>query len=162
MNQLTQGELLDRFKSDPLLWLACGFGSGLLPKAPGTFGTIIGILFWLLLPHDFILQVGFGLAFFFFGIWVCDLSAKRLGTHDHQAIVWDEIVGVYITLIFIPSEPLWVLIAFLLFRFFDIWKPWPIRGIDSSIQNGLGIMLDDVIAAFYSIVILIFLQSLIP
>jgi phosphatidylglycerophosphatase A len=161
MSELTQRELFDRVRQDPVHWLAFGFGLGLIPGAPGTFGSLLGIVAWLLIPANLVWQLGFALVGFVAGIWICGVSARRLGVHDHSGIVWDEIVGMYLTLLVIGPEPLWILAAFALFRLFDIWKPWPIRDLDHSLHNGLGIMLDDVMAAIYAAGILVFLQKFI-
>jgi len=97
---------------------------------------------------------------FLVGIWLCGASAKRIGVHDHGGIVWDEIIGMYLTLLVVPPEPAWILSAFLLFRLFDIWKPWPIRDLDHRLHGGLGIMLDDVIAALYAALMLLFFERI--
>ena len=98
---------------------------------------------------------------FIAGIWLCGATARRIGVHDHGGIVWDEIVGMYLTLMAVPQQPAWVLGAFLLFRIADIWKPWPIRDLDHRLHGGLGIMLDDVVAALYAAIILLILQRFI-
>ncbi len=158
MSKVTQRELIQVVRRDPVHWLAFGLGLGLLPKAPGTFGSLLGIALWFLVPANLTLQLAIAVATFAVGIWICGESARRLGVHDHGGIVWDEIVGMYLTLLVIPPEALWILAAFGLFRFFDIWKPWPIRDLDHSLHNGLGIMLDDVIAALYAAGILMLIQ----
>jgi len=160
MSEPGQRELIRMVRQDPLHWLAFGFGLGLIPRAPGTFGSLPGILLWYLLPANLWLQIGVAVLAFLAGIWICGASARRLGVHDHGGIVWDEIVGMYLTLLVIDPEPAWILAAFLLFRLFDIWKPWPIRDLDHSLHNGLGIMLDDVIAALYAAGILVLFQRL--
>ena len=142
---------------NPIHALALGFGSGLAPKAPGTFGTLAGVgLYWLLQSMGLSLAVYIVLTAgcFIAGIWICQYTADALGVHDHPAIVWDEVVGYLITMMFSPPGWWWMLIGFALFRLFDIWKPWPIRAIDRSVQGGLGIMLDDVLAAVYAAIIL--------
>jgi len=139
---------------DPLQLLALGFGSGRAPVAPGTFGTLVGVLFYLPLaafptvPYLAITAVLFAL-----GIPICAHAAKQFGVHDHGAIVWDEIVGYLITMAFAPQGWLWMLIGFLLFRLFDIWKPWPIRVVDRKVR-GWGIMIDDVLAGIYSLIVI--------
>jgi phosphatidylglycerophosphatase A len=95
------------------------------------------------------------------GIWFCGASARRIGVHDHGGIVWDEIVGMYVTLMVVPAQPMWVLGAFVLFRIADIWKPWPIRDLDHRLHGGLGIMLDDIVAALYAAIILLITQRFI-
>ena len=137
--------------SDPVHFLAFGFGAGLMPVAPGTFGTLVAIPLYLLmrpLPVLWYLPVVLGLLLA--GIWLCGRSAEKLGVHDHGGIVWDEIVGLLITLFLTPAGWLWIGLGFVLFRFFDIVKPWPIRWLDRQISGGFGIMLDDVLAGIYA------------
>lgn len=141
--------------TDPVHFLAFGFGSGLAPFAPGTFGTLVAIPLFLLmwqLSAGWYLIVTLGL--FLSGIWICGRSAEKLGVHDHGGIVWDEIVGLLITLFMIPAGWIWVVLGFVLFRFFDILKPWPIRWLDKHVAGGLGIMLDDVLAGIFGWIIL--------
>lgn len=133
--------------ANPVHLLAFGFGSGVGPKAPGTWGTLVAVPIFLLM-QDLSLPVYLGLVAVItvLGIWLCDVTAKDLGVHDHPGIVWDEIAGYLITMIAAPSGWLWLVIGFVLFRLFDILKPWPIRSIDEGVDGGLGIMLDDVLA----------------
>ena len=142
---------------DPVLLLAFGFGTGLAPKAPGTFGTLPGVLLaWLTLSLSMEWRIGIAAALIVFGIWLCGEAARRIGVHDHPGIVWDEIAGMYLVLLVTPvSIPLWLL-AFGLFRLFDIWKPWPIRDLDHRLGGGTGIMLDDLVAALYAALLLVF------
>jgi phosphatidylglycerophosphatase A len=144
---------------DPVHWPAFGFGAGLMPFAPGTWGSLPAILLWWFLPADLLVQAGVALVAFLAGIWICGVSARRLGVHDHSGIVWDEITGMLITLMAVPPEPGWIVAAFAAFRLFDIWKPWPIRDLDHRLGGGLGIMLDDVVAALYAALLLGFLQK---
>lgn len=147
---------------DPLHWVAFGFGLGLLPVGPGTWGSLLGIpLYLLLLPLGFEAYMGCVIAAFLAGIWLCGESARRLGAHDHPGIVWDEVVGMLFTLAAVPPEWPWILAGFLAFRAADIWKPWPIRDLDHRLSGGLGIMLDDVVAAAYAVIFLVFLQVLV-
>jgi phosphatidylglycerophosphatase A len=131
--------------------LAFGFGAGLAPWAPGTFGTLVAIPFYcfmekLSLPaYLAVVLVSFSL-----GIYLCDCAAKALQVHDHPGIVWDEIVGYWLTMTLAPTGWLWVFMGFCLFRFFDILKPWPIGWLDRRVRGGLGIMLDDALAAVYA------------
>ncbi|NIQ12845.1 MAG: phosphatidylglycerophosphatase A [Candidatus Dadabacteria bacterium] len=135
--------------------MALGFGTGCVPKLPGTTGTLVGILFyWPLQNLDWPIYIGTVLVLFLLGIWLCGKTATNLGVHDHPAIVWDEIVGYLVTMTMVPPGWLWVIAGFLLFRLFDIWKPWPIRWVDKRVQGGFGIMLDDVLAAIYALLIL--------
>ena len=135
----------------PAHFLALGFGSGLSPKAPGTVGTIASIPIWLWLAEQPLLfQSSFLAATFFIGIYCCDKTGKDLGVQDHGAIVWDEFVGFWLTMMFAPAGFLWLLVGFCLFRLFDIWKPWPINYLDKHVHGGLGVMLDDVLAGVFA------------
>jgi len=138
--------------ANPIHLLAFGFGSGVGPKAPGTWGTLVAVPIFILM-QDLSLSVYLGLvvAITALGIWLCDVTAKDLGVHDHPGIVWDEIAGYLITMIAAPSGWLWCLIGFVLFRLFDIIKPWPIHVIDKGVDGGLGIMLDDVLAGLMAL-----------
>jgi len=141
--------------TDPVHILAFGFGTGLAPFAPGTFGSLPGIvLFWLTMGYGLYVQLAVAVVLIVAGIWICGESARRLGIHDHGGIVWDEIAGMYLTLMVAPfSVAGWVL-AFVLFRVMDIVKPWPIRDLDHRLGGGVGIMLDDLVAALYAAVLL--------
>jgi phosphatidylglycerophosphatase A len=146
-------------------FLAYGFGSGLAPRAPGTMGTLAAVplavalkllpafVFWPLL-----------IVLFVAGVWVCDVASRHAGEHDPGGIVWDEMVAYWLATAFVPLSWTWLLAAFVLFRLFDILKPWPIGWVEKRFGGGLGIMLDDVVAALYAIVILqaagILLQSM--
>lgn len=131
----------------PHHWLAYGAGSGLSPWAPGTAGTLAAIpLYLLLAPLPIGAYLVVVLLLFGIGIWACDKTARELGTDDPAPIVWDEVVGLLITMAAAPSGWGWVVLGFLLFRLFDILKPWPIRVLDRDLHGGLGIMLDDVAA----------------
>ena len=141
--------------TDPVNFLAFGFGTGLAPFAPGTVGSIPGLLlFWLTLDFGLYVQLGIAAAMTLIGVWICGESARRIGVHDHGGIVWDEIVGMYVTLLAAPVTVTGFVIAFVLFRVMDIVKPWPIRDLDHSIHGGLGIMLDDLVAALYAALLL--------
>ena len=139
----------------PVDLLALGFGSGLLPRAPGTAGTIAAIPLYLVM-QSLALQVYVPLVvvLFLLGIPICAHTAKRLGVHDHPGIVWDEIVGYLVTMTFAPTGWLWVLAGFLLFRFFDVLKPWPIRWLDRRVGGGFGIMVDDLLAGIAAAAVL--------
>ena len=141
---------------DPVHLFAFGFGSGLSPWAPGTFGTLIAIpIVLFVMQFGFIAHLAFAILAAIFGIYVCGESAKRLGVHDHPGIVWDEITGFAVTMLAAPANLYSVVAGFALFRLFDIWKPWPIREADHSLHGGLGIMLDDVIAGIFAAAILL-------
>ncbi|PSJ44792.1 phosphatidylglycerophosphatase A [Zobellella endophytica] len=138
--------------SNPLHLLALGFGSGLSPVMPGTMGTLAAIpLYWLVqgLPLGwYLLLLALG---FVAGIKICEAATNAIGRHDHGAIVWDEIIGFGITMIAAPAGWGWIAAGFVLFRFFDIVKPWPIRWFDRRVHGGFGIMLDDVIAGLFAL-----------
>ncbi len=135
--------------------LAQGFGAGRIPFAPGTFGTLTAVPLYLLLAgltptvYAAVVALLFGL-----GVWAADVAGRDLGAHDHPSIVWDEIVGYLITMFLAPAGWVWLVAGFLLFRLFDIWKPFPIRRIDRQLTNGLGCMLDDVLAGVYALAVL--------
>lgn len=139
--------------SHPAHFCALGFGSGLAKKAPGTFGTLIGMpLFLLIAELGFYNQLAIISALFLVGIYFCDKTGKALGVSDHGGIVWDEIVAIMLVLTVTPYQWQWWFAAFLLFRLFDIWKPAPIRQCDARVKGGFGVMLDDLLAAIYTII----------
>lgn len=131
----------------PVHFVAFGFGTGLAGRAPGTVGTLVGIpLVLLIQPLEPLAYLGVLVGLFLVGIPICTRTAEALQVHDHPAIVWDEVVGYGVTLFAAPAGWGWLLAGFVLFRFFDIIKPWPIRWIDRRVAGGFGIMLDDVLA----------------
>lgn len=139
--------------TDPVMWLAFGFGSGLAPKAPGTAGTLAAIPLAIMLTTSGLsltAQLVIVTIMALLGIYFCGYAAEKLGVHDHGGIVWDEIVGYLFTVIWFPANWVSWLLCFVLFRIFDIVKPWPIRELDHSMSGGLGIMLDDVVAAIFA------------
>ena len=148
------------FLKNPVHLLALGFGTGCAPKMPGTIGTLVGILFYFPLVSlssaypSWPVYIGVTIALFLLGIWLCDVTANHLGVHDHGGIVWDEIVGFLITMTMVPFDWRFILLGFVLFRLFDIWKPWPISWLDNRVSGGLGIMLDDVLAGIYALIML--------
>jgi phosphatidylglycerophosphatase A len=146
---------------DPVHFLALGFGSGLSPYAPGTFGTLvalpIAVALMLMPPVPAIAAV---VVFIIGGIWLCGESARRLNCHDHPGIVWDEIAAFALLSLVLPWGLAWLFLAFVLFRFFDIVKPWPIRDLDHRLGGGLGIMLDDLMAAVYSALVIKLIEYL--
>lgn len=143
------------FLKDPVNFAAFGFGSGCSPKAPGTAGTVVAVLLYLPLqylpPYIYFLML---ILTFVVGVWLCGQASKTLGVHDHGGIVWDEFVGYWITMFMAPSGWLWILLGFILFRVFDIWKPQPIKYLDQHVHGGLGIMVDDVLAGIYALLVL--------
>lgn len=144
--------------SDPILFLAFGFGSGLAKKMPGTMGTVAAIPVYLLFVqvNSWVYSV-LTILVCVVGIRICDEAAKKLGEHDFGGIVWDEIAGYLVTLWFVSFSWSAVLYGFVLFRIFDILKPWPIKWIDQKVEGGFGIMLDDVLAGLFSAAILYFI-----
>ena len=135
--------------SHPAFFLATGFGIGLIPFAPGTWGSLLGILIYLALhalgmaPLWELLII---LLFFFLALWACNVVLEKSDVHDPPALVIDETVAMMLLLATIPITTVWVIVAFLTFRVLDIFKPWPISTIDAKIKTGLGVMLDDVVA----------------
>jgi phosphatidylglycerophosphatase A len=145
-----------RLLRDPVHFLALGFGAGLAPRAPGTAGTLVGVLLDpLLRPLGLELRILVVALMFGLGVWLCGASARRLGVHDHPAIVWDEIVGYLALMLVAPAGWAWALAGFVVFRFFDIVKPWPIRQLDHGVKGGVGIMVDDVMAAAWGALVLL-------
>lgn len=150
MNKLPQG-----FLRNPIHFLAFGFGSGCAPKAPGTFGTLMGVLVYCMLPEmPTVLYLLLIVLSFIVGVYLCDKASEALGVHDHGGIVWDEFVGLWITMIAAPEGWQWLVLGFCLFRLFDIWKPQPIKFLDQKVHGGFGIMLDDVVAGLYALIVL--------
>lgn len=152
--------------TNPVHFLALGFGSGLLRPAPGTWGTLAAVPVYLLFVHfngfglpGFLVMV---LITFVLGIYLCGKTADDVGVHDHSAIVWDEFVGFFITMIAIAPTAINIMIGFLLFRLFDIWKPLPIGLVDKKVHGGTGIMIDDVIAGVFACVLLHAAQPFLP
>ncbi len=149
-------DIAPRMLLNPVHCLSLGFGSGMAPWAPGTFGTLVGVPIYLVFSHSLSLLpyllviTAMGVV----GVALCGATAQRLGVHDHPGIVWDEIVGFLITMIAAPPGWIWILLGFGLFRVFDIWKPWPIRSLDRGISGGGGIMVDDVVAGLYALAVL--------
>lgn len=154
-------DLNRRVMTNPIHFLAFGFGSGLAPFAPGTFGTLAAIPLYLALAFlslpVYLLVVAVVCVV---GVRICGKSSEKLGVHDHGGIVWDEFAGFFVTMIAAPSGWLWVVIGFVLFRLFDIWKPWPISILDKKVDGGLGIMIDDIVAGIYALVCLQFIYYL--
>jgi phosphatidylglycerophosphatase A len=139
----------------PAHFIAFGFGAGLAPFAPGTWGTLLALpLYWLVAPQLgaraflLLLAVLFGI-----GIWACERTGRAIGARDHRGMVWDEVVAFLLVLFFVPASPVWQALAFLVFRLFDILKPPPIRYYEQTFKNGFGVMLDDLVAAFYTLIV---------
>ncbi|MGH8556005.1 MAG: phosphatidylglycerophosphatase A family protein [Methylococcales bacterium] len=165
MNQSNSQPNLRFILEDYRNFIAFGFGSGLSPSAPGTAGTLVGFpLFFLLAaflsPVPLLVVILFALLV---GIPICDAAGKAVGVADHNGIVWDEIAAFMLVLYFTHGSLTEYLLAFVLFRLFDIWKPFPIRYVDNRFENGFGVMADDVLAALYAILVLAVLRlTLLP
>lgn len=152
------GEQRRALLATPAGWLACGFGSGLVPAAQGTFGSLAALLPWLglrqlSLPFYLLVIV----AGFAIGVWACNVASRALGVADHRSLVWDEFVGQWIALLplLVLPAPWWtIVLGFVLFRLFDVWKPWPIRWLDRRVKGGMGVMIDDVVAGAFAAIVL--------
>lgn len=145
---MNQTNLANRVWQDPAYFIAFGFGSGLMPFAPGTWGTLAAIpVYLLIMGSHWSIYLTFTLLAFILGVWVSDKVSDELGMHDYKGIVWDEVVGYLLTMFLAPQGIKWMLLGFILFRIFDIWKPQSIGYVDQKVQGGMGIMLDDVLAA---------------
>ena len=144
--------------TNPIHFLAVGFGSGALPFAPGTMGTLVAIPLYLVLQllsvpiYTLILA-----AMILIGFWICEVADKAAGVHDHSSIVWDEIVGFLLTMWAVDASWETVLLGFLLFRLFDIWKPWPISWMNNKIGGGVGVVVDDLMAGVFAAIVLHFI-----
>lgn len=136
----------------PVQLLAFGFGSGLVPRLPGTAGTVVALILYLALLRHLPLTVYLAVlaVVIVLGVWLCGRAAEQMGLHDHPGIVWDEFAGYWLAMVLAPSGWGWALLGFVLFRFFDIAKPWPIGWLDRRVEGGLGIMVDDLLAGVYS------------
>ena len=146
----------------PARFVALGFGTGLAPAAPGTVGTLLGFpLYWLLahwLPQPVLLGVIAG--GFLLGVWACGRTGRDLGIADHSAMVWDEVIAFMLVLMLTPRGIFWQALAFFAFRAFDVLKPPPIRHIDRTVKGGFGVMFDDIVAAFYTLLLMAVLKRL--
>lgn len=149
--------------SRPEHWLAYGFGAGLSPTAPGTLGTLVAIPLYLLLAQlPSMLYLGAVAVAIAVGIWACGKVAAEIGEDDPQAIVWDEVVGFLVAMAAAPVVSLsWIIIGFLLFRLFDIYKPWPVSWAQERFRGGLGIVADDLIAGAMAWVVLTFMAMIV-
>ncbi|OPX54504.1 phosphatidylglycerophosphatase A [Oceanospirillum multiglobuliferum] len=141
---------------NPVHFLAFGLGSGAAPWAPGTVGTALAVvpyLLWLqqlpILTFSLIIAISFVV-----GVWLCEKTSQDLGVHDHSGIVWDEFVGYWLTMLMAPPGWQWALVGFILFRFFDVLKPWPVKWADRRVAGGFGIMFDDLLAGIYAWLVL--------
>ncbi len=140
---------------DPVLFCAFGFGSGLIKFMPGTWGALAGVPLYLLLANlPAYAYLILTLVAFYLGVYLCGQAAAKLQSADHGGIVWDEIVGLLITMYGLPLESETLLAGFAAFRLFDILKPWPINWLDRNIKGGLGVMLDDALAGVFAALLL--------
>ena len=148
--------------SNPVHFLALGFGSGLIKPAPGTWGTLAAIPLYLLImsvvSSSSYIYLALIIISFLVGIYLCGKTATDAGVHDHGSIVWDEIVGFFITMLWVPVTWQNIALGFVLFRIFDIIKPWPIKLLDKHVHGGFGIMIDDVLAGVFAWVLLFLAQ----
>jgi phosphatidylglycerophosphatase A len=155
MRDYTAQPVPDSVWKNPYHFVAFGFGSGAVPFAPGTFGTLMAIPFYLAMQHMspilyLLLLIGITLG----SMWLCEKVSKETNSHDHSGMCIDEIVGFLVTMFAAPQGFIWILLGFGLFRFFDIVKPWPIDYVDLNVKGGVGMILDDVLAGVYSLIIL--------
>jgi len=140
---------------NPLYFLAFGFGAGLMKRAPGTWGTCMGIPIYLLMEQaSSLVYLSLLGCFFIFGVGLCQRVSMEIGIDDYPGIVWDEIVGFLVTMFSVPTNMMWVILGFGLFRLFDIIKPQPIRWVDKHCRGGWAIMLDDVLAGIAACLVL--------
>ena len=148
MQKVSNQNISKKVWQEPAFFIAFGFGSGLMPKAPGTWGTLAAIPIYLLIANTgWYFYLIATIAAFVLGVFVSNIVSRELGEHDYQGIVWDEVVGFLLTMFLAPPGLIWIIAGFILFRIFDIWKPQPIRWVDKRVYGGWGIMLDDVLAA---------------
>ncbi len=140
-----------RLLKHPLGWLASGFGSGYAPIAPGTVGSAVALIPWLWLRElpawQYLAVVG---AFFALSVWAAEWVIRSIQTDDPSVVVADEWVGQWVALFLAPVGGVWVLLGFVLFRVFDVWKPWPVRWADRELHGGFGAMFDDLLAGVYA------------
>jgi len=140
---------------NPIHFITFGFGSGAMPYAPGTFGTLASIPFYLLFSHLIRWQyLIVTIVIALLGMYLCGRTCKEIGVHDHPGTVFDEFVGFFVTMICAPKDWLWIILGFVLFRIFDIWKPFPIHWLDEHVHGGFGVVLDDIVAGIFALIIL--------
>lgn len=148
-------EIPDKVWTNPWYFFVFGFGIGTIPFAPGTFGTLLAIPFYLLVsPLPIWWYITFVIAFIIFSSYASDRVSKEIHEHDHPGMCIDEFAGFFVTMIGAPSGWAWVALGFILFRLFDIWKPWPIRLIDEQVHGGFGMILDDVVAGIFAMLVI--------
>lgn len=143
--------------TNPIHFIACGFGTGAIPWMPGTFGTLLAIpIYLILIQYSLTIYLAVTVLLNLVGIYLCQVANRDFGTTDHPGATWDEIAAFLIVMIGVPVTWYYLLAGFILFRFFDIAKPGPIGWIDKNVHGGLGVMLDDILAAIFSLMILQF------
>ncbi|PVZ72552.1 phosphatidylglycerophosphatase A family protein [Pelagibaculum spongiae] len=154
-NKKTNKQTPDSIWKNPVHFLAFGFGSGAAPVAPGTFGTLAAVpLFLLMSPLSLWAYAVITLLICLVGVWICGKTSSDIGVHDHGGIVWDEFAGYLITMFALPFSWQSIVGGFIVFRIFDIFKPWPIKWLDQKVHGGLGIMLDDILAGVFSCLVM--------
>lgn len=150
---------------NPLHFLAIGFGSGLIKPAPGTWGSLAGLILSICLwhlTHSSLFFILLSVLSFIFGCYICEKVSHDIGVHDDGRIVWDEIVAIFLMFAFLPEyNILYYVLTFISFRIFDILKPYPIRYFDEKLESGLGIMVDDIIAAIFALISLYIIHAFI-
>lgn len=145
---------------NPWHFIACGFGVGTIPVMPGTFGSLVGVLVYLILrQYSLVVYLSSVFVLLGFGVYLCGRVNRDLGTDDHPAAVWDEIAAFPLVMVGIPATWQTLLLGFVLFRLFDIWKPQPIRWLDRHVHGGIGVMIDDVAAALLAWLVLFLLAG---
>lgn len=155
MRHYTVPPIPDSIWQKPSHFIAFGFGSGAIPFAPGTFGTLIAIPFYLALCSlPLAVYITLVALIAVASMWLCERVSREIHIHDHQGMCLDEIVGYLVTMTGAPHGITWIILGFIFFRIFDIWKPWPIDYIDKKVSGGFGMILDDVLAGIYSIIFL--------
>jgi phosphatidylglycerophosphatase A len=161
-NYLSIPDIPKSMWKNPWHFIAFGFGSGAIPFAPGTFGTLFAIPFYLVAhsfsPNTYALITAFVVLI---SIVICEKTSQSVNEDDHQGMCLDEFAGFFVTMLYAPQGAIWVLYGFILFRLFDIWKPWPIRFFDKSLHGGFGMIFDDVLAGLFGFVIIQFLATLV-
>ena len=153
--QHTSPEVPQAVWQNPLYFIGFGLGSGAMPFAPGTWGTLMAVPFYLCLQHlPFLFYIRFVIVFCIASSILCDYLSRDMKVHDHPGMCIDEFAGFFVTMIAAPSGWSWIVLGFLLFRLFDIWKPWPIAWLDQHIHGGFGMVLDDIAAGIFSLIIM--------
>lgn len=152
--------LPEKIWHNPLYFIAFGFGSGAIPVAPGTFGTLLAVPIYLLVQNlSLTSYLLFLIPFIAISAWISDRISREIHIHDHPGMNLDEFAGFFVTMLNAPHGFGWIILGLLLFRLFDIWKPWPIDLIDEKVEGGVGMVLDDIVAGVFAMIIIQFLGS---